>query len=140
MKAFATAAALSLLAFPAFAQDSAPATTTAPAVTAPATTGQVPQMMAIEQDDIIVPGLAMRVDEVEDITVVDPAGETIGEIDEVLGTADGTPIAVVVEAGGFLGIGEKDVIVDISRLSKNGDSVVLDMSKAEVEALPTWAD
>ncbi len=129
MKVLATAAALSLLALPALAQG----TTTA-------TTGQVPQMMAIDKDDMIVPGLSMRVDEVEDITVVDAAGETIGEIDEVLGTTDGTPVAVVVEAGGFLGIGEKDVIVDISRLSKNGDAVVLDMTKADIEALPEWAD
>lgn len=129
MKMLATAAALSLLALPALAQD-----------TTPATTAQVPQMMAVEQDDMIVPGLAMRVDEVEDITVVDRAGETIGEIDEVLATADGTPVAVVVEAGGFLGIGEKDVIVDLSRLSKNGDAVVLDMTKADIEALPEWAD
>jgi sporulation protein YlmC with PRC-barrel domain len=128
MKAFVTAAALSLLALPALAQG----TTT--------TTGQVPQMMAIEQDDMIVPGLMMRVDEVEDITVVDAAGNTVGEIDEVLGTADGTPVAVVVEAGGFLGIGEKDVIVDISRLAKSGDAVVLDMTKADIEALPEWAD
>lgn len=133
MKAFATAAALSLLALPALAQGTTQTTT-------PAVTGEVPQMMAIDKDDMIVPGLAMRVDEVEDVTVVDPAGETIGEIDEVLGTADGRPVAVVVEAGGFLGIGEKDVIVDIGRLSKNGDDVVLDMSKAEIEALPTWAD
>lgn len=128
MKSTAIALALAVVAAPAFAQGT---TTTA---------GQVPQMMAIEQDDIMVPGLAMRVDEVEDITVVDAAGETIGEIDEVLGSADGQPVAVVVEAGGFLGMGEKDVIVDISRLSKSGDNVVLNMSKAEIEALPAWAD
>ena len=121
--------ALLLLALPALAQGT---TTT--------TTGQVPQMMAIDKDDMIVPGLSMRVDEVEDITVVDAAGETIGEIDEVLGTTDGTPVAVVVEAGGFLGIGEKDVIVDITRLTRNGDAVVLDMTKADIEALPEWAD
>lgn len=126
MKTAALALALSVAAVPAFAQGT--------------TTGQVPQMMVIEQDDIMVPGLAMRVDEVEDITVVDAAGNTIGEVDEVLGAADGQPVAVVVEAGGFLGIGEKDVIVDITRLRKNGDSVVLDMSKAEVENLPAWAD
>ena len=130
MKSAILAVALSIAAVPALAQGT---TTTA-------ATGQVPQMMAIEQDDMMVPGLAMRVDEVEDITVVDAAGETIGEVDEVLGTSDGRPVAVVVEAGGFLGIGEKDVIVDISRLTKNGDNVVLGMSKAEIEALPAWAD
>ena len=128
MKTVALALALTVVAAPAFAQG----TTT--------TTAQVPQMMAIEQDDIMVPGLALRVDEVEDITVVDAAGNTIGEVDEVLGTSNGQPVAVVVEAGGFLGMGEKDVIVDITRLTKNGDSVVLNMSKAEIEALPAWAN
>jgi sporulation protein YlmC with PRC-barrel domain len=130
MKSAFLAVALSVAAVPALAQGT----------TTPAATGQVPQMMAIEQDDMMVPGLGMRVDEVEDITVVDASGETIGEVDEVLGTSDGRPVAVVVEAGGFLGIGEKDVIVDISRLTKNGDNVVLAMSKAEIEALPAWAD
>jgi sporulation protein YlmC with PRC-barrel domain len=130
MKSAILAVALSVAAVPALAQGT----------TTPATTGQVPQMMAIEQDDMMVPGLAMRVDEVEDITVVDAAGETIGEVDEVLATSDGRPVAVVVEAGGFLGIGEKDVIVDITRLTKSGDNVVLNMSKAEIEALPAWAD
>jgi sporulation protein YlmC with PRC-barrel domain len=130
MKPAILAIALSMAAVPAFAQGTT--TTTTP--------GQVPQMMAIEQDDIMVPGLAMRVDEIEDMTVVDAAGETIGEVDEVLGTADGQAVAVVVEAGGFLGIGEKDVIVDISRLTRSGDHLVLSMSRAEVEALPAWTD
>ncbi len=130
MKPAILAIALSMAAVPAFAQGTTTTTTT----------GQVPQMMEIEQDDIMVPGLAMRVDEIEDMTVVDAAGETIGEVDEVLGTADGQAVAVVVEAGGFLGIGEKDVIVDISRLTRSGDHLVLSMSRAEVEALPAWTD
>ena len=130
MKTTLLAVALSVAAVPAFAQDT----------TTPAATGQVPQMMAIEQDDIMVPGLAMRVDDVEDMNVVDAAGETIGEVDEVLGTSDGRPVAVVVEVGGFLGIGEKEVIVDLARLTKNGDNLVLAMSRVEIEALPTWGD
>ena len=57
--------------------------------------------------------LAGRVD---DQNVYGADGKEIGEIEDVLLNADGTVAAVVVEVGGFLGIGEKDVLVDWSAL------------------------
>lgn len=43
-------------------------------------------------------------------------GKEIGEIEDVLLNMDGSVAAVAVEVGGFLGIGEKDVLVDWSAL------------------------
>jgi ribosomal 30S subunit maturation factor RimM len=49
--------------------------------------------------------------------VVNLAGETLGNIDNVLQTRDGTVTAVIVGVGGFLGIGVKDVAIAMETLS-----------------------
>ncbi len=64
-------------------------------------------------------------DRVEDQNVYGADGKEIGEIEDVLLNADGTVAAVVVEVGGFLGIGEKDVLVDWSALEITRDGKTL---------------
>jgi hypothetical protein len=61
--------------------------------------------------------------------------ETVGEINDLVVSADGKIEAVLIEVGGFLGVGEKDVAVnfdDLKFVSKDGgDSyVVIETSKA----------
>ncbi len=46
--------------------------------------------------------------------VYDPKENKIGEIDDVLIDKDGRITALVIGVGGFLGVGEKDVIVPFS--------------------------
>src|SRR5690606_37938364 len=46
-----------------------------------------------------------------------PNGENIGSINDVLISHDGSVNAVVVGVGGFLGIGAKDVAVDLNALA-----------------------
>jgi sporulation protein YlmC with PRC-barrel domain len=43
--------------------------------------------------------------------------ETIGDVNDVLMSPDGTAEAIIIGVGGFLGIGEKDVAVDFSRVT-----------------------
>jgi sporulation protein YlmC with PRC-barrel domain len=64
--------------------------------------------------------------------------EAIGDINDVIITRDGKVRAVIVGVGGFLGIGEKDVAVDMSRLSfaTKGDDqlkIVSDVSRDELD-------
>ena len=64
--------------------------------------------------------------------------DRIGEIDDAIVGEDGTIKAVIIGVGGFLGMGEKDVAVDFSRLSfeKTGDDeyrLVSALSKEELE-------
>ena len=54
--------------------------------------------------------------EFDDHDVYGADGKEIGEIEDVVLNLDGTVAAVAVEVGGFLGIGEKDVLVAWSAL------------------------
>ena len=71
--------------------------------------------------------------------------DDIGEINEVVLTRDGSVLAVIVGVGGFLGIGERDVALDMSQIrfvSEEGDSddffLVVNAAAADVEAAPVY--
>ena len=55
------------------------------------------------------------------INVYSPDGESIGEVDNLIVNLDGTVDGVVIGVGGFLGIGEKDVAVEMGSLSTAAD-------------------
>ncbi|KEQ08130.1 PRC-barrel domain-containing protein [Pseudorhizobium pelagicum] len=59
---------------------------------------------------------AWRVSDFEGKAVYGTDGESIGEINDVLVSQDGSVNAVIIGVGGFLGIGEKDVAVDMTAL------------------------
>ncbi len=69
----------------------------------------------------------------------------IGEVNDVVLDWNGGTKAVVLGIGGFLGIGEKDVAVDMASLRKLRDAeddndwfLVVNSSKAALEAAPTY--
>ena len=90
--------------------------------------------------DIVVVPRTYTVDDIEEMSVVGTDGEEIGEIEEVLASADGSQIAIATEVGGFLGVGEKDVLVPLGDARIVGDRIVLDMTKEQIEALDDWAE
>ncbi|MCJ8518072.1 hypothetical protein ABID21_001042 [Pseudorhizobium tarimense] len=59
---------------------------------------------------------AWRVSDFQGKAVYGSDGESIGEINDVLVSQDGSVNAVIIGVGGFLGIGEKDVAVDMGAL------------------------
>lgn len=59
---------------------------------------------------------AWRVSDFQGKAVYGTDGESIGEINDVLVSQDGSINAVIIGVGGFLGIGEKDVAVDMTAL------------------------
>ncbi|MDA3859489.1 MAG: PRC-barrel domain-containing protein [Roseovarius sp.] len=76
-------------------------------------------------------------------------GETewddIGEINDIVLTRDGSVTSVIVGVGGFIGVGEKDVAIDMSQLkfiSEEGDSddffLVVNASATGVEDAPEY--
>ncbi|SEK75162.1 PRC-barrel domain-containing protein [Roseovarius nanhaiticus] len=77
---------------------------------------------------------------VDDANVVNAAGDKLGEIEDVLVGADGKPVAYVVDTGGFLDIGDEDVVVSIDALQWQGGQYVSDMTEEQLEALPKWDD
>jgi hypothetical protein len=93
-----------------------------------------------EDGSAMVPPFNVPVDDLEDMAVVGAGGEEIGEVEEVLADPSGKPAALAVEAGGFLGVGEKTVVVGLDRLRLENDQLVTGMDKEQVEALPEWDD
>lgn len=93
-----------------------------------------------EDESLIVQPFNVSIDDLEDMDVFTPAGEEIGEVDEVLVDAAGNVVAVAIEAGGFLGMGDKRVVVGLDRLRLENQRLVTEMTKEQLEALPEWDD
>ena len=130
MKSFVLAAGLAtLLGSAAFAQT---ATTTAPAATTNAPAGAMASGAASSDVIVVLPqatqGAAPMMflsDDLDGKDIYGANNEKIGEIEDFILNADGSVGAVVVEVGGFLGVGEKDVLVNWSALqiTMDGDDL-----------------
>src|SRR5665647_788548 len=78
-----------------------------------------------------------------DTKVTNAAGETIGDINDVLIDKDGKVAAVVLGVGGFLGVGERHAAVTFSSLQltrdANGNLLArVDVTKDQLKAQPEW--
>jgi hypothetical protein len=85
---------------------------------------------------------AMTAEQLEDAGVYDGEENRIGEISEVIVTDDGTISEVIVDVGGFLGIGEKSVSLPFDDLNlqqrEDGDEVraYVSSTKEQLESMP----
>lgn len=76
--------------------------------------------------------------------VYSDAGETVGDINDLIIKLDGTVEGVVIGVGGFLGLGEKDVAVQMDALSLSTDSefgtirLMLSATREELDAAPEF--
>ncbi len=77
---------------------------------------------------------------IDDVDVHNAAGEEFGEVEEVLIDQAGTPVAVVIELGGVLGIGDEDVVVPFSAMTWQNGVYVTTLTEADIEALPRYDD
>ncbi len=114
-------------------------TTTAPAASTSGNT-QSAMFREIEDDDMIVPPFNLTVDQLDDMHVYGAGDEDIGEIDEVLMDASGKPVAVTVGVGGFLGIGDTEVIMSLDQLTMGDKRFSTTLTKEQIEKLPKWDD
>jgi sporulation protein YlmC with PRC-barrel domain len=118
----------------AYAQTTTVPRTDAPAVTSPAPAGG--QWYSRQATD-------SRASKLIGTTVKNDAGETVGDINELLITRDGRIAAVVIGVGGFLGIGEREVAVNYSALRISHDAnanmtVSMNTTKDSLKAAPAW--
>ncbi|ANK82363.1 MAG: hypothetical protein TEF_17360 [Rhizobiales bacterium NRL2] len=67
-------------------------------------------------------------------------GDEVGEIERVLRDENGQIDEVVVEFGGFLGLGDEEVVVpqDRMRMEPGNDRVIVEMTEEELEQLPEY--
>jgi len=86
----------------------------------------------------VAPADAVDVQALIGRTIQNAAGETVGEIENVIIDEDGRVEYVVVGVGGFLGVGEKQVALawDELAVADNGETVVTAVTKEQLEALP----
>jgi sporulation protein YlmC with PRC-barrel domain len=105
----------------------------APAPPAPPAAAQAAAPAASPQTDVSAQRLIGR-------TVHNQQDESVGEVNAVTITPDGTVSAVIVGVGGFLGIGERDVAIRWQDLQvrNDGDDVRTTLSKDDVRALPEY--
>jgi hypothetical protein len=65
----------------------------------------------------------------------------MGEVEKVLVDGDGRPVAITAEVGGFLGVGEKIVVIGFDRLELRGDEepdVATTLTKDELQGMQAW--
>jgi PRC-barrel domain len=150
----ATAMAITLTAAPALAQtaktpEASDTTVAAPVdVTKDATTVTKDTMAVTKADDgksmWLTQGNAdLRASKLIGSTVTNAAGESIGDINEVLLGQDGKMAAVVIGVGGFLGLGEREVAVkfDALKMQRATNGTILftvDVTKEALQIAPVW--
>lgn len=134
----------------AFAQTTTPApgTTTPPAatpapnnstMTAPSTTGSTSASTTLPRIEANTLEKGYRTSKVVGANVVNTNNETIGEIDDLIITPGGKEPYAVVSVGGFLGIGDKLVVVPYSQFSMNNERMVLaNATKESLTGLPEY--
>jgi hypothetical protein len=74
-----------------------------------------------------------------------PANEDMGHIVDVIVDRTGTVRAAVIDFGGFLGVGSRKIVVDwnalhFGRVAEKGDSITLELTKAQVAAAPEYKE
>ena len=115
------------------AADAPPAATSAGAAPAGAI------MVPVGKADTPVASLNLMVSQVESLKIVGADDGEIGEVSKVLGDANGSPTAVIVEVGGFLGLGEKLLIFPLTNLSLENGRLRTQMTKDQIEKLPGYS-
>ena len=86
---------------------------------------------------------ALTADNVTGATVIGPDGEDIAAVDDILLNADGSIDAMIVDFGGFLGLGQKRVAVAMDNLefaaNDSGDVIIYsDFTREQLEAQPEY--
>jgi hypothetical protein len=74
-----------------------------------------------------------------------PTDEDMGRIVDVIVDRAGLVRAAVIDFGGFLGVGSRKIVVDwnalhFGRIANKGDSITLDLTKAQVTAAPEYKE
>jgi hypothetical protein len=77
--------------------------------------------------------------------VKSPTDEDMGRIVDVIVDRTGTVRAAVIDFGGFLGVGSRKIVVDwnalhFGRVTEKGDSITLELTKAQVAAAPEYKE
>jgi len=124
------------------AESSQPAAPSAPAAAQPPTLDEIAKtagsLRKSDDDGKMVEHLGATIDQVEEMDIYDTNGKKIAEVDSVLEDASGDIKGVVIEYGGFLGIGDKGAILTFDHMKQKDGNIVVDMTEDQLPSLPAW--
>jgi len=81
----------------------------------------------------------LTVDALEDMDLVGPDGKKIADVEGVLENNADKKQFVVIERGGFFGIGAKEIAIPIENVAVQGDKVMLrNMDVAQLDGMPAY--
>lgn len=81
------------------------------------------------------PLYARSADDLDGVEVVDAAGDKVGKVKSIVLAPDGQSAHAVISAGGFLGLGAREILVSLDELRLVDDKLAMSATKEEVEAL-----
>lgn len=142
--------ALALGAVPALAQNAPRATSDdavrsgSPSIPAPRAEGGARQqnsvLTVIKNDDVMVQPYNITVGKLEGTDVIGANGQKVGDVEDVLADQSGKPVAVSVDAGSFLQMNSKEIIMQLSSLNMRDGKLHTSMTKEQISALPDHND
>ena len=127
-----------------------PATNQTPGLRAPAETrpgeparaenpGGVPAPRPGTEVDPASIATALHSDDLIGASVRNERNESIGKVEALLTLPDGKVAGVVLDIGGFLGVGARQVVVPMAQLSMAGKDVrLIDATKDDLRGLPPY--
>jgi Ni/Co efflux regulator RcnB len=95
-------------------------------------------LVEVADGDKVVDFFNVEVSKLKDKAIYGGDGNKIANIDSVLATAQGKSAAVTADIGGFLGIGEKRVVISVDAISFEGLRITVNLTRKEIESLPEW--
>jgi sporulation protein YlmC with PRC-barrel domain len=99
----------------------------------------VPQTVQLTKVDVIKVATGFRASKVIGSSVVNDAGDTVGKVDDVIIAEEGKAPFVVLAVGGFLGIGDKLVVLPYQQLKTMDRKIVMPgATKEALKDLPTF--
>lgn len=110
-----------------------------PIVTSPLWAQGAPQTVGLVKVDPETVATAYRATKLTGATVYNDAKDSIGKIDDILIAPDGKAPYAVLAVGGFLGMGDRLVVVPYASLKFVDDRIVVTgATKDELRALPEF--
>lgn len=95
-----------------------------------------------KSDDAMAKGLNLRAKDLRDMDIYGSDGKKIAEVDHVLTDPSNEIKAVSADVGGFLGMGSREVVIPIEKLTKGSEKDRLNtaLTKDQIGKLDKWAD
>jgi len=105
----------------------------------PASAQGVQQNVQIAKIDVQQKASGWRASKFIGASVLNDANESVGKVDDVIMSADGKSMFVVLSVGGFLGVGTKLVAMPYESLRVQNDKIVMPgATKDTLKALPEF--